>query len=376
MIPAFTEALVRELQLWAPEVRGRAVPTVFFGGGTPSLLPLAALERILSTIAAEFRLEAQAEVTLEANPGTVDQDYLRGLRMLGVNRLSLGVQSLDDSELRMLDRIHSAEAAVQAYSDARAAGFKNVNLDLIFGVSGQSLDGWERSLGGAIALGPEHLSLYALTVEEGTGLAAQIERGLVPAPDPDAQAEMYERTQDRMAAAGYEHYEISNWCRPGYECRHNLTYWLDGDWLGVGPGAHSHLGGQRFAVVRSPGAYIRAVPEGERREATAAERMTQVASWEAPDGATERADAAMLALRLTRGLHHDRFGRRFGARPDRLFAETFRECAALGLVESGAGVTRLTRRGRLFSNEVFVRILVEARAAESPGGEAVQLGDR
>ncbi|MGH2585560.1 MAG: radical SAM family heme chaperone HemW, partial [Dehalococcoidia bacterium] len=300
LMPAFTEALVRELRLWAPRLRGRRVPTVFFGGGTPSLTPLPDLARITQTIRAEYRLDPEAEISLEANPGTVDLAYLRGLREIGINRLSIGVQSLDDGELRMLDRIHDAGTAIEAYEAARAAGFDNVNLDLIFGVAGQTLAGWERTLRRAIALAPEHLSLYALTIEEGTALAAQIARGIAPEPDADLQAAMYERTQDLMAAAGYEHYEISNWCRPGFECRHNLVYWQDGEWLGLGPGAHSHLDGRRFAVVRSPGAYIDRVAQANGRGSRAVERTPQIDWEETPDEATARADAAILALRLSR----------------------------------------------------------------------------
>ena len=357
LIPAFTDTLVHELRAWAPELRGRSIPTVFFGGGTPSLMPLPALERVLDTIRAEYALARGAEVSLEANPGTVDEPYLRGLLDLGVNRLSIGVQSLDDAELVALDRIHDAAAARRAYEAARAAGFVNINLDLIFGIAGQTLAGWERNLERAIALGAEHLSLYALTVEEGTSLAAQIARGLAPEPDGDLQAEMYERTVEVLGGAGYEQYEISNWCRPGSECRHNLVYWTDGEWLGLGPGAHSHLGGARFAVVRSPGSYIQRAREAPRPGTTIEQRMPQVASVDRPDEATNRADAAILALRLNRGLDGDQFRRRFGMGLDEAFGVALTECEALGLVEYDGGRVRLTPHGRLLSNEVFVRLI-------------------
>jgi oxygen-independent coproporphyrinogen-3 oxidase len=361
LIPAFTDALIRELHVWAPEMRGRPVPTVFFGGGTPSLMPLPAMNRVLETIRAGYALDSDAEISLEANPGTVDEAYLRGLRDLGVNRLSIGVQSLDDRELAALDRIHDAAAARRAFAAARAAGFDNINVDLIFGIAGQSQVGWERNLKAAIALGPEHLSLYALTVEEGTPLAAQIARGLAPEPDGDLQATMYERTVEILANAGYEQYEISNWCRPGFECRHNLVYWTDGEWLGLGPGAHSHLDGSRFAVVRSPGSYIQRALEAPRPGMTLAERMPQLAGVETPDVVTNRADAAVLALRLNRGLDVEAFRGRFGLTPDEAFDGVLQDCEALGLVERRAGRIRLSARGRLLSNEVFVR-LIAARA--------------
>jgi oxygen-independent coproporphyrinogen-3 oxidase len=368
LIPAFTDALVHELRAWAAELRGRPVSTVFLGGGTPSLMPLPALARVLDTIRAEYALDCAAEVSLEANPGTVDEPYLRGLLDLGVNRLSIGVQSLDDGELAALDRIHDAAAARRAFAAARAAGFANVNLDLIFGIAGQTLAGWERNLQGAIALAPEHLSLYALTVEEGTPLAAQIARGLAPEPDGDLQATMYERTETILADAGYEQYEISNWCRPGYECRHNLVYWTDGEWLGLGPGAHSHLGGSRFAVVRSPGSYIQRVREAPRPGLTVMERMPQVATVEEPDEATNRADAAILALRLNRGLDAGGFRERFGLMPDEAFGEALKDGESLGLLERDGQVIRLTRSGRLLSNEVFVRLI----SAAEPSGTAVE----
>jgi oxygen-independent coproporphyrinogen-3 oxidase len=317
---------------------------------------------VLDAIRAEYHLLPDAEISLEANPGTVDEAYLAGLRGLGVNRLSIGVQSLDDEELQVLDRIHDARAAVAAYTAARAAGFDNVNLDLIFGLAGQTLSRWEATLRRAIALGPEHLSLYALTIEEGTPLAVQIARGVAPEPDADLQAAMYETTQDLMAAAGYEHYEISNWCRPGIPCRHNLVYWQDGDWLGLGPGAHSHLNGRRFAVIRSPSGYIGRAMKAPRPGETVTERMPQVTSEETPDERTARADAAMLALRLAAGLDEQRFARRFGLSPDETFGEALTESAGFGLIERGDGVIRLTRRGRLFSNEVFVRLIAVAEA--------------
>jgi oxygen-independent coproporphyrinogen III oxidase len=217
-----------------------------------------------------------------------------------------------------------------------------------------------------VQLAPEHLSLYALTVEEGTGLAALIAHGRRPEPDPDLQAAMYELTQDLMAAAGYEHYEISNWARPGRACRHNLVYWRDGDWLGLGPGAHSHLGGRRFAVVRSPGSYIRKTLLAPATGASLPERMPQVESVEEPDPATERADAAILALRLAEGLDAETFTRRFGVTVAAAFPGVVEECTALGLVEQREGQIRLTRSGRLLSNEVFVRLLAAARETAVP----------
>ncbi len=427
LIPSFVEALIDEARLWAQVVGGRPVPTVFFGGGTPSLLPLAHIERIMAALRDCFRLDPDAEVTLEANPGTLREpqgermeDYLRGLRAAGVNRLSFGVQSFHDDELAALDRIHSAADALDSYRWAREAGFARINLDLIYGLSEQPLERWQSNLNQAIDLAPEHLSLYALTVEEGTKLAYDVAHGRAAAPDPDLQATMYEWSCRRLAAAGYQQYEISNWCRPGEECRHNLVYWRNGEWLGLGPGAHSHLRedkeqgtgnwGQgteaarptkrakfqvptsnfqpptsgshatayRFANVYSPKQYIRRVRETaddaspltlRYRRASGSDHipdiqrllksMRQVSFVEPQTDGVAMADTAILALRLNEGLRASEFHRRFGRDPDQVFGAALPEMTALGLLERSNGRIRLTDRGRYLANEVFVRLLPE-----------------
>ncbi|MCH7484619.1 MAG: radical SAM family heme chaperone HemW, partial [Chloroflexi bacterium] len=235
LVPDFVDALCTELALWAPIVRRRPVETVFFGGGTPSLLSLPHIERIMTTLRDRYALANGAEITLEANPGTVDRDYFAGILAAGVNRLSIGFQSLHDDELAALDRIHSAAEAVQCYRWARDAGFRRVNLDLIYGLPGQLMASWQETVERTMELAPEHVSAYALTVEDGTKLAYDVEHGTVPPPDGDLQAEMYEWTGQRLSEAGYQQYEISNWSRPGEECRHNLIYWRNGEWLALRP---------------------------------------------------------------------------------------------------------------------------------------------
>src|SRR3990170_2235967 len=367
LVPAYVEALVAEMGRWSHFARGRPVPTVFFGGGTPSLLPIGQVERIMRALRERFALAPEAEVTLEANPGTVDLAYLHSLLALGVNRISFGVQSFHDDELAALDRIHSAAEAEEAYGWAREAGFRRVNLDLIYGLPRQPLARWQASLERAIALRPDHMSLYALTVEEGTKLAHDIEHGSVPEPDGDAQAEMYEWSQGRMAEAGYRQYEISNWSLPvlsgvegpGQECRHNLVYWRNGDWLGLGAGAHSHLAGTRFADVYSPKRYVQLV--GETAQAPTEgpnagallKRMRQVTYVEEPRPELARADTLIMGLRLNEGVSLSEFRRRFGPGADDAYAATFEEFASLGLLERTNGRLRLTPRGRLLANEVF-----------------------
>ena len=364
LVEPYVGALIAEMGLWAGFARGRPVPTVFFGGGTPSLLPIEQVERIMTALRERFALAPGAEVTLEANPGTVDRAHLRALESLGVDRISFGVQSFFDDELAALDRIHTAAEAEEAYRWAREAGFRRVNLDLIYGLPQQPIERWQASLERAIALAPDHMSLYALTVEEGTKLAYDVEHGSVAEPDGDAQAEMYEWSQGRMAAAGYRQYEISNWARPGQECSHNLVYWRNGDWLGLGAGAHSHVAGCRFADVYSPRRYVELMREAESAgppesgELQALLRsMRQVTYVEEPRPELARADTLIMGLRLNEGVSLAEFGRRFGEGADEGFAPAFEELAGLGLLERANGRIRLTERGRLLANEVFTRLL-------------------
>ena len=359
LIPSYSQAIVREARLWRSATAGRPVTTVFFGGGTPSLMPLEELRFLLEGLRGAFAVAPDAEVSLEANPGSVDEAYLRGLLELGVNRLSLGVQSFHDDELRALDRLHSAEDARQAFQAARAAGFANVNLDLIFGLPEQPIERWRESAEQALALGPEHLSLYALTVEEGTPLARDVARGRTPAPDPDAQADHYEWTQERLSRAGYEHYEISNWARPGYRCRHNLTYWECREYLGLGAGAHSYFNGLRFANAAAPGQYLELVQQSwqEANEGAADAPMRHIVSGEQVTPALAMSDTLILGLRLTDGVSLQAFRERFGVDALEVYGERLQEPLDFGLLETVDGRLRLTERGRFVGNDVFVRLL-------------------
>jgi oxygen-independent coproporphyrinogen III oxidase len=375
LVEPYCDALTDEIGLWGEVLRERPVPTVFFGGGTPSLLPLRQVERITGALRQSFVLEEDGEVSLEANPGTVDLEYLRGLRATGVNRVSFGVQSFHDDELGALDRIHSVEEAVQCYSWARQAGFERINLDFIYGLPEQSMGRWQATLERAIDLAPDHMSLYALTVEEGTKLAYDIDHGRTPEPDEDMQAQMYEWSCERMSEAGYKQYEISNWCKPGQESQHNLVYWRNGEWIGMGAGAHSHWGrphpsasnqqpGCRFAAVYSPRRYVELVREAvaagvdadaEPREVLRQMRQVTYVEEQAPD--TAMADAAILALRLNEGLEVAEFERRYGVELGEAYGPALAEMTDAGLLERVNGALRLTPQGRLLANEVFVRLL-------------------
>jgi len=360
MIPQYVAALRAEMRLWAPVVSERSVDTVFFGGGTPSLVPLGELEGVFETMREAFDLRPEAEVTLEANPGTVSPEYLRGLRTLGVNRISLGAQSFEHADLRRLGRIHSVADVERNVAAARAAGFDNLNLDLIFGLPGQTMASWKRSLEKALLLVPEHLSLYALTVEEGTPLARDVARGRTPAPDPDLQADMYLWAAERLEDTGYQQYEISNWALPGRRCRHNVRYWENRDWLGLGAGAHSHLDGARFSVERRPARYIAAVEAAGAAAGDGLARMRQVVWIERPDRATAMADTITLGLRLVEGVDLAVFQRRFTVDARGEFAGAIERGVADGLLEVTEDRLRLTRCGRLLANEALVRFLPAA----------------
>ena len=366
LMTPYARAVETEARLWSPHVAGRRVETVFFGGGTPSLLPLPEMQIIMTALKERFEIAADAEISLEANPGTVDAGHLAGLKRLGFNRISFGVQSFHDDELRTLERIHDGDEVDDAYRWAREAGFENVNLDLIYGLQWQTLEGWQTNLERAIAMEPEHLSLYALTLEDGTPLTRDVARGRSVGPDLDLQADMFEWSIERMARDGYQHYEISNWSRPGRECRHNLVYWRNGDWLGLGAGAHSHLLGERFADAASPSRYIALVEQqatgnGQQGDdGGALPAMLQIGMREGPDEAREMSETAFLALRLREGLDMSSFERRFGVAFERVFGEALAETQALGLTEVVDGRLRLRDEAVLLGDEAFVRFLSPA----------------
>jgi oxygen-independent coproporphyrinogen-3 oxidase len=364
----YAEAVAREAAIWSPRVAGRPVETVFFGGGTPSLLPLPEMTTILQALFEHFKIVPDAEVSLEANPGTVDAAHLAGLRQIGFNRISFGVQSFHDGELLSLDRIHASSEVDDAYGWARAAGFENVNLDLIYGLAGQDMAGWQENLEKALSMGPDHLSLYALTLEEGTPLTRDVGRGRVEGPDLDLQADMFEWSRERMAREGFHQYEVSNWARDGRECRHNLVYWRNDDWLGLGAGAHSHLFDWRFADASSPSRYIAAVnesalarfveaPANADQPAAPFEGMRQITLREPPDREREMSETVILALRLREGLDIAAFERRYGLSLEKAFGPALEETQQLGLTEVREGRLRLKDEAVMLGDEAFMRFL-------------------
>lgn len=258
----YVRALMREAELWAPSWSEETMASVFLGGGTPTTLEVEDLRRLLAHLRERFAVAPHAETTIEANPDTVDEPKLEGLFDAGYTRLSMGAQSFDPRVLASLERRHTPASVPRALSAARAAGYRNVNLDLIYGAEGETLDSWRRTVEAAVSLGPEHLSVYALTVEPATPLGRRIAAGAVRPPDPDLQADMYELACRTLDEAGYGHYEVSNWAKPGFECTHNLGYWRRHPYLGLGAGAHSYRGERRWWNIRPPEAYLSLVEAG------------------------------------------------------------------------------------------------------------------
>jgi oxygen-independent coproporphyrinogen-3 oxidase len=343
----YADTLLREIELAARVLseRGplRPARTVFFGGGTPTLLPPGDLARMLDGVRAAFGIAADAEVTVEANPDTVTDAVVHDLATAGVTRMSIGMQSAVPHVLAALDRTHEPANVRTALGAARRAGL-DVSLDLIYGAPGETLADWRASLEEAIALCPDHISAYALIIEDGTKLARQIRRGEVPAPDDDLQADMYELADDLLSSAGYEWYEISNWARESSQrSRHNLAYWQGTDWWGFGPGAHSHIAGVRFWNVKHPAAYAQRLAAGE----------SPGAGREIPDAEARALESVLLRTRIREGMP-----------VADLLGEGRHAVAALiadGLVEGPAAVRGrvvLTLRGRLLADAV-VRALTD-----------------
>ena len=367
---SYLDAVTSELRLWGRQLssnnRGRPpVRTVFFGGGTPSYLPDGDIAEILNAANHAFAIDAGAEITIEANPGDLNADACRGLLRQGVNRLSIGVQSLDNGLLQLLGRRHSADGAIEAFQTARAAGFGNVNLDLMYGLPHQSLTQWEDTIERLAALSPEHISLYALTLEEGTPMKVWAEQGKIPEPDPDLAADMYALARQVLASAGYRHYEISNWAQPGRESQHNLIYWRNEPYLGVGPGAHSRLGEYRFWTVLSPRDYAGraarwrqmsaglwdAFGERELREART------VDGWESIDAETACAETMFLGLRLLDGLDLRQASAAIGEDLAARYRAEIEELLTIGLLRREGDIVRLDESAYLIANQVFTRFL-------------------
>ena len=366
-LPSYVEALCKEIEWAADKANPRLfVHTIYFGGGTPSLLRVEDVESILTTIREHYELHPELEITLESNPGTVTPAYLSDLNKLGINRLSLGMQSANQWELTMLERQHDFGDVIRAIGSARKAGFRNINLDLIFGLPDQTLDDWKRNLASAISLEIEHLSLYNLTLEHGTPMEHWVNRGLLNEPDVDISADMYEYAMGHLGSEGYEQYEISNWARTDHAgnlitCRHNIQYWRNLPYIGIGAGAHGFAKNMRIANTLSPVKYIQHFLNA--READDRSFPNSPASVEVRQLTTEEimSDTMIMGLRLTiEGVSKKTFRERYGLELERVYSTEIDELIALNLLEwvgEDGDNLRLTPEGRLLGNQAFIRFV-------------------
>jgi putative oxygen-independent coproporphyrinogen III oxidase len=331
--PSYLEALLREADLVSPAWEGERFVSVFLGGGTPTTVAPADLCALLARLRDRFDLDADAEVTIEANPDTVTEASLGALLDAGFARVSIGAQSFDPAVLAALERIHQPAAVRAAVAAVRRAGHRNVSLDLIYGANGETLSSWRRTLDETIALGPDHVSAYALTIEPATSLGRQVAAGKTPAPDPDLQADMFLLACEMLADAGYRHYEISNWARPGFECVHNLGYWERRPYVGLGAGAHSYRDDVRWWNVRPPETYMEKVEAGE----------LPIGGSESLDPSDAYLEEVFLKLRILEGV------------PASWFEEDrYERYVRTGLLTDELGQLVATERGMLLLNELVL----------------------
>jgi len=347
----YARAVKSQISSLKSQIPNARSETIYFGGGTPSLLPLPLLAEIVSACHESFDVSPDAEISLEANPGTLDSASLEGLRSLGVNRLSLGVQSAHQSELDFFKRGHSFADAVESVRLARAAGFDNLNVDLIYGIPQQTMAMWQETVDRALELAPDHVSMYCLTVEERTTLALWVRRGKTPLPDDDLAADMVLWADERLASTGLMRYEVSNWAGPGRQCQHNLVYWRNAPYLGFGAGAHSSFDGQRFWNVDHPREFVQRIEAGQ----------SAVAGSEVIGRELEMGETMMLGLRLVEGVSWARFESRFGVRLTDVYPGELEQLQRQALIQVDEIGVRLTRRGWLLGDRVFSAFLPSDR---------------
>ena len=349
-IDSFVDSVLREIEIFKKEsdfTETSCFDTIYFGGGTPSLLKVSQVEKILNSLYKNFQISPNAEVTIEANPGTVDKEKLFSFKEVGINRLSFGVQSFFDEDLKFLGRIHTSKDAIECVKFAFEAGFENINIDLIFGLPGQSVKDWVKNLHKAIELGVPHISAYNLIVEKGTPLYELVRNDKVKLPDENEQAEMYEMTMETLEGAGYIHYEVSNYAYEGFECRHNLKYWEYENYIGFGPSAHSFWANKRWWNVANLDKYLRAIGLDK----------LPIANFEILDSEKMMEEFIYLGLRST-GIDLNKFRAKFGFDfLDAEIREELNELEKLGFVEVDNFKVKLTRKGFSVCDEISVNLI-------------------
>ena len=375
-MPRYVKALVKEIR----DFRSLNVHTIYLGGGTPSIVPIESLKEIFSALRDSFSLTADPEISFEANPEDSTPEYLEGLRGSGINRLSFGVQSANANELTLFNRSHTFEDAQRAIHNAREAGFENVSVDLIFGIPQQTMTSWQDTLKRTLDLAPDHFSIYSLSLDFGTPMRAWVMRGLLPEPDPDLAADMYEWGDEELGRCGFEQYEISSWKKSqnpkiptskalespreasnlqlpitNYECKHNLQYWHNDSYLGLGAGAHGYVNEHRYSNVMSPTAYISRMESGDAKQFPFSPALSESNSV---DRKTEMDETMLTGMRLTKeGVGFERFRKRFGVGIEEVYAKEIGELKERGLIEADDECVRLTKGGRLVANWVFEKFV-------------------
>ena len=344
----YIDALVAEMKHYAKTYSNtNIIRTIFLGGGTPTTLTAYQLERILKECVSEFTVASDAEITIEANPATIDIEQLKSIRQTGYNRISIGVQSFDKAELKLLDRAHGPEEIHSTVDRARKAGFDNLSLDLMFAVPNQSLSSWESNLNKALEKNPEHLSTYNLTIEQGTAFSKLQSNGKLIMPDDDHQLELYKRTIERLTKKGFHHYEISNFARRGKECKHNITYWENKNTLGLGAGASSYMNGTRFKNINLPAHYIRQVKE----------KKIAVEHSETLEPRQAMGETIMLGLRLLQGISIHQFEKRFQISFINLFRNIISALKEKELVIIEKDYLRLSPKGLFWADSVILEFI-------------------
>ena len=342
---AYLAALRTEMELYAPETE--PLQTIFIGGGTPSILSANALKQLLTDIHQHFQVMPDAEITVECNPGTVDSEKLNVMRDNGVNRLSFGLQAMQDDTLKQLGRIHSVAEFLQSYQLTREGGFENINIDLIFALPDQTMEAWHHTLKEVIALEPAHISAYNLVMEEATPFYEWWQAGELHLPTEDTEADMFQYTIDTLTAHGYDHYEICNFAKPNHLARHNLVYWNNQPCIGIGVGACGYINGVRYTNIRGIAPYIRKLSQ----------RHKPISDTEHMTGHAEKAETLMLALRKREGISLEAYRNRFGEAIEVGFESILKKWLDLQLLERTPTHLRLTPRGLFLANEVFIELM-------------------
>ncbi len=345
LLPRYLSAIQQELFMY--KVHVSVVDTIYIGGGTPSLLTISDVTRLFDSLRRNFYIADRAEVTMEVNPGSCTLEKLKVIRMNGVNRLSIGLQSFNNESLKKLGRIHSVEDFIKTYQDAKAAGFTNINVDLIYGLPWQTGEEWQDTLAGVVELNPEHISLYSLTIENDTPFGRDLKAGKLIKIDEELEAEMYENAVKLLKTNGYEHYEISNFAKPGQRCRHNQIYWRNEDYVGIGAGATSYMGRVRFTNVKEIPQYIEKVFGNvyatSEKETLKLEKII--------------GETIMLNLRMLDGFNMDDLRKRFKTDIDELYGPTIKVLSNQGLLKEEEGQVKLTAHGLMIANQVFMRFV-------------------